>query len=46
MQTTDPNEKLFRIIIKERFGKGDVIVIDKHALKHFVEHQYGYIPPN
>jgi predicted ester cyclase len=38
--------QLFRILIEEGFGKGDVTVFDKHSSKDFVEHQYGFIPPN
>ncbi len=40
------NEQLFRIIIEDGFGKGDVTVFDRHASSDFVEHQYGFIPPN
>lgn len=40
------NEQLFRIIIEDGFSKGDVTVFDRHASPDFVEHQYGFIPPN
>ncbi len=40
------NEQLFRIIIEDGFSKGDVTVFDRHASSDFVEHQYGFIPPN
>ena len=40
------NEQLFRIFIEEGFSKGDISVFDKYASTNFVEHQYGFIPPN
>ncbi|NJD78630.1 MAG: ester cyclase [Candidatus Methanoperedens sp.] len=40
------NEQLFRIIIEDGFSKGDVTVLDRHASSDFVEHQYGFNPPN
>jgi predicted ester cyclase len=40
------NEQLFRILIEEGFSKGDVTVFDKHTSPDFVEHQYGFFPPN
>lgn len=40
------NEQLFRIFIGEGFSKGDITVFDKHASSDFVEHQYGFNPPN
>ena len=40
------NEQLFRIFIEEGFGKGDVTVFDKYASPDFIEHQYGFDPPN
>ncbi|CAG0980317.1 hypothetical protein METP1_01735 [Methanosarcinales archaeon] len=40
------NEQLFRIIIEDGFSKGDVTVFDRYASPDFVEHQYGFIPPN
>jgi ketosteroid isomerase-like protein len=46
METQYSNEQLFRILIEEGFSKGDVTVFDKHTSQDFVEHQYGFIPPN
>ena len=46
METQYSNEQLFRILIEEGFGKGDVTVFDKHSSQDFVEHQYGFNPPN
>jgi predicted SnoaL-like aldol condensation-catalyzing enzyme len=40
------NEQIFRFIIEDGFGKGDVTVFDKYASPDFIEHQYGFIPPN
>ena len=40
------NEQLFRIFIEEGLGKGDVTVFDKYASPDFIEHQYGFAPPN
>lgn len=40
------NEQLFRILIEEGFSKGDVSVFDMHSSPAFVEHQYGFYPPN
>ena len=40
------NEQLFRILIEEGFGKGDVTVFDKHTSPAFKEHQYGVSPQN
>jgi predicted ester cyclase len=40
------NEQIFRILIEEGFGKGDVTVFDKHTSPGFIEHQYGFIPPD
>ena len=40
------NEQLFRLLIEEGFGKGDVSVFDKHASPDFIEHQHGMIPQN
>jgi predicted ester cyclase len=40
------NEQLFRIFIEEGFSKGDVTVFDKYASPDFIEHQYGFNPPN
>jgi predicted ester cyclase len=46
MKNMNSNEKLFRILIEEGFSTGNVTVFDKYASKNFVEHQYGFIPPN
>jgi predicted ester cyclase len=46
MEIQYSNEQLFRILIEEGFGKGDITVFDKHSSQDFVEHQYGFIPPN
>lgn len=40
------NEQLFKIFIEEGFSKGDITVFDKYASTNFIEHQYGFIPPN
>ena len=40
------NEKLFRLLIEEGFSKGDETVFDTHSSPDFVEHQYGFIPPD
>ena len=40
------NEQIFRILIEEGFSKGDVTVFDKHSSPEFIEHQYGFVPPN
>ncbi len=40
------NEHLFRIFIEEGFSKGDVTVFDKYASPDFIDHQYGFSPPN
>jgi predicted ester cyclase len=40
------NEQIFRILIEEGFGKGDVTVFNNHSSQDFVERQYGFIPPN
>jgi predicted ester cyclase len=46
METKYTNEQLFRVLIEEGFGKGDVTLFDKHASIDFKEHQYGFDPPN
>jgi predicted ester cyclase len=46
METQYSNEQLFRILIEEGFGKGDVTLFDKYSSQDFVEHQYGFNPPN
>ncbi len=45
METKISNEKIFRILIEEGFGKGDLTVFDKFTSKDFIEHQYGFSPP-
>lgn len=40
------NSEIFRMLIEEGFGKGDVTVFDKYSSVDFVEHQYGFYPPN
>jgi predicted ester cyclase len=40
------NEQLFRTLIEEGFSKGDVSVFDKYTSPDFIEHQYGFVPPN
>jgi predicted ester cyclase len=40
------NEDLFRTIIEDGFSNGDVSVIDDIASPDFVEHQYGFSPPD
>ena len=40
------NEQLFRIFIEDGFSKGDTSVFDKYASSDFIEHQYGFNPPN
>jgi predicted ester cyclase len=42
----DSNEQLFRIIIEEGFSTGDLSVFDEYVSRDFVEHQYGFNPPN
>ena len=46
MEPDTSNEQLFRIIIEEGFSKGDVTVFDKYTSQGFVEHRYGFFPPN
>jgi len=40
------NEELFRLLIEEGFSKGDTTVFDKYTSPDFIEHQYGFVPPN
>ena len=40
------NEQLFRILIEDGFSKGDVTVFDTYTSLDFIEHQYGFSPPN
>lgn len=46
MKTKISNEQLFRILIEAGFSKGDVTVFDKYTSQDFVEHQYGFFPPD
>jgi predicted ester cyclase len=46
IDTMNSNEQLFRYFIEEGFSNGDVTVFDKYASDDFVEHQYGFTPPN
>jgi hypothetical protein len=38
------NEKLFKTIIEDPFGKGDVSIFEKCVSPDFVEHEYGINP--
>jgi predicted ester cyclase len=40
------NEEIFKILIEEGFSKGDLSVFDTYSSPDFVEHQYGFLPPN
>ncbi|MDX9726374.1 MAG: ester cyclase [Bacteroidales bacterium] len=40
------NDKIFKILIEEGFSKGNVSVFDTYSSPDFVEHQYGFFPPN
>lgn len=40
------NEEIFKILIEEGFSNGDVSVFDNYSSPDFVEHQYGFFPPN
>jgi predicted ester cyclase len=40
------NEQIFRILIEQGFSEGDISVFDKYTSSEFVEHQYGFIPPD
>jgi predicted ester cyclase len=46
METETLNEQLFKLLIEEGFSRGDVTVFDKYTSQDFVEHQYGFFPPN
>jgi predicted ester cyclase len=46
MKAQNSNEQLFRILIEDGFSKGDLTVFDKYTSLDFVEHQYGFNPPN
>ena len=39
------NSEIFRILIEEGFGKGDVTFFEKYSSEDFVDHQYGFNPP-
>lgn len=45
-ETMKTNEELFRIFIEKAFSDGDLSVFDKFASPDFMEHQYGFDPPN
>jgi predicted ester cyclase len=40
------NKEIFKILIEEGFSKGDVSVFDTYSSPYFIEHQYGFVPPN
>jgi len=40
------NEEIFRILIEEGFSNGIVSVFDTYSSPDFVEHQYGFNPPD
>ena len=40
------NEEIFRILIEDGFSNGNVTVFDTYSSPDFVEHQYGFNPPN
>jgi predicted ester cyclase len=40
------NEQVFRMILEDGFGKGDTTVFDRYTSENFIEHQYGFNPPN
>jgi len=40
------NSDIFRVLIEEGFGKGNIAVFDKYSSEDFIEHQYGFNPPN
>ncbi|MFH1196935.1 MAG: ester cyclase [bacterium] len=42
----ETNEQIFKILIEDGFSKGDTTVFDKYSSPDFIEHQYGFIPPN
>lgn len=42
----EKNKELFRVLIEEGFSRGNVAVFDTYASPDFVEHQYGFHPPN
>ena len=42
----ETNEEIFKILIEKGFSKGDISVFDTYSSPEFVEHQYGFFPPN
>ena len=40
------NEEIFRILIEDGFSNGHSTVFDTYSSPDFVEHQYGFNPPN
>ena len=40
------NDEIFKILIEEGFSQGDVSVFDSYSSPDFIEHQYGFFPPN
>ena len=40
------NEQLFRILIEDGFGNGDITVFDTYTSPDFIEHQHGFFPSN
>ena len=40
------NEEIFRILIEDGFSNGNATVFDTYSSPDFVEHQYGFNPPN
>jgi hypothetical protein len=40
------NEEIFKILIEEGFSQGDISVFDTYSSPDFLEHQYGFFPPN
>jgi len=40
------DKQLFKILIEEGFSNGNVTVFDTYSSLDFVEHQYGFNPPN
>ena len=40
------NKEIFKLLIEDGFSKGDVSVFDTYSSPAFVEHQYGFFPPN
>lgn len=40
------NEEIFKTLIEDGFSKGDASVFDTYCSPDFIEHQYGFFPPN